>query len=117
LHSFPLNDTSSYVIGHQGIISAYKQAIKTYELNGPSFFSQFLNEFLSQIVSSNNLMIYHVILILTDGEIHDMQETKNAIVELSKYPVSIIIVGLGNESFAGMEVLDGDKHPVVNSSG
>ena len=62
-------------------------------------------------------MIYHVILILTDGQIHDMQETKNALVELSKLPVSIIIVGLGNEDFTGMQVLDGDQYPIVNNNG
>lgn len=43
-----------------------------------------------------------------------MQQTKDAIVELSKLPVSIIIIGLGNEDFSQMEQLDGDKYPVVN---
>jgi len=62
-------------------------------------------------------MIYHVILIITDGQIHDMQQTKNAIVELSKLPVSIIIVGLGNENFDQMNQLDGDVNPVYNSQG
>ena len=41
--------------------------------------------------------MYHVMLILTDGEIHDMRETLDVIVEMSKYPVSIIIIGVGNE--------------------
>ena len=35
-------------------------------------------------------------LILTDGEIHDMNETKALIVDLSGMPCSIIIVGIGN---------------------
>ena len=48
-------------------------------------------------------------LILTDGEIHDMPETKDLICELSKFPVSIIIVGVGNESFRQMEALDSDN--------
>jgi len=46
-----------------------------------------------------------------------MQQTKNAIVELSKLPVSIIIVGLGNENFDQMNQLDGDVNPVYNSQG
>ena len=48
-------------------------------------------------------------LILTDGEIHDMKETRDIIVELSKYPVSIIIIGVGDENFQGMTYLDSDK--------
>jgi len=62
-------------------------------------------------------MMYHVILILTDGQIHDIQQTKDQIVELSKLPLSIIIIGLGNDDFSNMEQLDGDVYPVTNSQG
>ena len=58
-----------------------------------------------------------MILIITDGLIHDEQETKNVIVELSKYPVSIIIVGLGDGDFGNMIELEGDNYPVTNSQG
>lgn len=34
---------------------------------------------------------YHVLLILTDGVIHDMDNTKDAIVEAAKQPFSIIV--------------------------
>lgn len=43
-----------------------------------------------------------------------MAETKDMIVELSKLPVSIIIVGLGNEDFSNMNQLDGDINPIYN---
>jgi hypothetical protein len=52
--------------------------------------------------------MYHCIVILTDGEIHDMQATVDLIVELSKLPVSIIIIGVGNEDFMKMQFLDAD---------
>ena len=61
--------------------------------------------------------VYHVIMILTDGDIHDMPETKDMIVELSKYPVSIIIIGLGEDDFDNMVELDGDDVEVTNSWG
>jgi len=38
---------------------------------------------------------YYVLLILTDGQIHDMESTKRLIVDSSKLPLSIIIVGVG----------------------
>ena len=56
-------------------------------------------------------------LILTDGEIHDMKETRDLIVELSKLPVSIIIIGVGNEGFEGMRYLDADNNVLRNSQG
>lgn len=52
---------------------------------------------------------YQILLILTDGEIHDMEATKNLIVEKSNLPMSIIIVGIGNADFANMNALDGDS--------
>lgn len=53
--------------------------------------------------------MYHCLMILTDGEIHDMQATVDLIVELSQYPVSIIIIGVGNERFEKMTFLDADE--------
>lgn len=54
--------------------------------------------------------MYFVMLILTDGEIHDMKETIDEIADISikKLPVSFVIVGVGNEDFSNMVRLDGD---------
>jgi len=38
-------------------------------------------------------------------------------VEASELPISIIIVGVGNEDFKEMEILDGDGGFLVNSNG
>jgi hypothetical protein len=38
-----------------------------------------------------------------------MDATKNLIVQNSKLPISIIIVGIGNSDFANMVALDGDS--------
>ncbi len=62
-------------------------------------------------------MVYHIFLIITDGEIHDMPETKNLIVQAAKLPMSIIIVGVGNEEFLKMKELDADENVLKNSSG
>ena len=50
-----------------------------------------------------------MLLILTDGEIHDMAETKSLICKISHLPASVIIVGVGNERFQMMEELDSDN--------
>jgi len=46
---------------------------------------------------------YFVLLLMTDGEIHDMDETINQIVVSSSLPLSIIIVGIGNANFRSMD--------------
>lgn len=53
-------------------------------------------------------MMYEVLLLLTDGVIHDMPMTKELIVQASALPCSVIIVGVGNADFSMMDELDAD---------
>jgi hypothetical protein len=41
--------------------------------------------------------MYYILMIVTDGEIHDMAKTKDLLVEASQMPLSVIIVGVGKE--------------------
>jgi hypothetical protein len=52
---------------------------------------------------------YEILLLLTDGEIHDMPQTKEILVRLSQLPCSVIIIGVGTEDFSKMHVLDSDN--------
>jgi hypothetical protein len=52
---------------------------------------------------------YFVLLIITDGIITDIRQTKAAIVAASDLPLSIIIVGVGDADFEAMKELDGDE--------
>ena len=55
--------------------------------------------------------------IFTDGCIHDIEDTKELIVSLSYLPVSIIIVGIGEEDFERMVELDADSHVLCDKNG
>ena len=56
-------------------------------------------------------------LIITDGSFHDMPDCKNLIYDLSQMPCSIIIIGVGNADFSGMEELDDDWGHLANCQG
>lgn len=60
---------------------------------------------------------YFVLLIITDGVITDMDQTRAAIVAASHLPMSIIIVGVGGADFTDMEILDGDDGRLRSPSG
>lgn len=53
--------------------------------------------------------MYQTLLILTDGEIHDMDQTIDKLVKAANLPLSVIIVGVGNANFDNMNRLDGDN--------
>jgi hypothetical protein len=77
-------------------------------LSGPTFFAPILKQIIANVQSRISFQIYNIFLLLTDGEIHDMSETKRLIVEASTLPLSIIIIGVGNEKFKAMKELDSD---------
>ena len=52
---------------------------------------------------------YFILLMLTDGELTDMNDTKLALIRASRLPMSVIIVGVGNADFSGMRELDCDE--------
>ncbi|KAF5463583.1 hypothetical protein F2P56_019485 [Juglans regia] len=99
-------------------MSAYASALHNVTLAGPTLFGQVIKtaaQIASQSVSYNSKK-YFVLLIITDGVLTDLQETKDALVKASDLPLSILIVGVGSADFGQMEVLDADKGQRLESS-
>ncbi|KAF9619738.1 hypothetical protein IFM89_009080 [Coptis chinensis] len=119
-HCFNLNGSSyhSEVDGVQGILTAYASALPNVSLAGPTLFGPVINNasLIASQALANNQQKYFVLLIITDGVITDLQETKDALVKASDLPLSIIIVGVGGADFKEMEVLDADKGDRLESS-
>lgn len=116
-HSFPLNFSSNPCVqGIDEMINVYKHAITVCQLNGPTNFSPLIST-VCKFVSSQGEGNYFILMIITDGEICDIDDTKNIIVSASLLPLSIIIIGVGSSSFEAMNLLDGDDLPLRNSQG
>lgn len=110
-HCFPLNGRfdEPEIKGIDGILNTYNRNMQGIYMAGPTFFSSVMDVFMDFAMEGRDLKTYFVLLILTDGEIHDMVETKRAIVEASKLPCSVIICGVGGEDFEMMVDLDSDE--------
>ena len=111
-HWFAMNGDifNPEVYSIQGIIDWYKTALKNLKFSGPTYFApliSFWNEMVRAELEKNKKK-YYIFLILTDGAIHDIDETVDWIVESSSLPISIIIIGIGNADFEAMNFLDAD---------
>ncbi|KAF0029616.1 hypothetical protein F2P81_018721 [Scophthalmus maximus] len=110
-HEFALNGNpqNPYCTGIDGVMEAYYQSLKSVQLYGPTNFSPVINHVARYAASVKDGSQYFVLLIITDGVISDMAQTKESIVNASFLPMSIIIVGVGPAEFDAMVELDGDE--------
>uniref|UniRef100_A0A3B4Y2P5 Copine-9-like n=1 Tax=Seriola lalandi dorsalis TaxID=1841481 RepID=A0A3B4Y2P5_SERLL len=110
-HAFPLNSNTenSNCMGIDGVLEAYFQSLRTVQLYGPTNFAPVINQVARCAGEVTDGSQYFVLLMITDGVISDMAQTKEAVVNAASLPMSIIIVGVGPAEFDAMEELDGDE--------
>lgn len=120
-HCFSLGPNGQEVHGVQGILNAYAAALRPggVQLSGPTLFAPLLSQLNSSVAHAMHAQpySYNIQLILTDGEIHDMENTIDCIVQSSRMPISVIIVGIGNADFSKMDALDADDGPLRSRNG
>uniref|UniRef100_A0A8C6LWJ3 Copine 3 n=1 Tax=Nothobranchius furzeri TaxID=105023 RepID=A0A8C6LWJ3_NOTFU len=121
-HEFPINfnPANPFCAGVEGVVLAYQQCLPQVKLYGPTNFAPIINHvahFGRQALQQQTASQYFVLLIITDGVITDMDQTRSAIVNASRLPMSIIIVGVGGADFEAMEFLDGDDGTLRSATG
>uniref|UniRef100_A0A669BCL5 Copine 8 n=1 Tax=Oreochromis niloticus TaxID=8128 RepID=A0A669BCL5_ORENI len=101
-HEFALNGNpqNPYCAGIDGVMEAYYQSLKSVQLYGPTNFSPVINHVARYAASVKDGSQYFVLLIITDGVISDMAQTKESIVNVRMF-LSLI--------FTAMVELDGDE--------
>jgi hypothetical protein len=111
-HCFPLNGNVSnpVIIGVEEIVGHYKSNLNMIKLMGPTHFAEVMKTAREMVEKCEDKKMYHVLMIITDGEIHDIDETIAEISKMAKanLPISIVIVGVGNEDFSNMVRLNRD---------
>ena len=120
-HFFPINfnHQNPFVDKFDTLFKAYHHCIQNIIFSGPTLFAPILNQIneFTKRRYQNDPYNYSVFLLLTDGIINDLQESIDEIVKGCYLPLSIVIVGIGNENFDKMEILDADDIPLVSSWG
>uniref|UniRef100_A0A672UDQ9 C2 domain-containing protein n=1 Tax=Strigops habroptila TaxID=2489341 RepID=A0A672UDQ9_STRHB len=95
--------------GIQGVVESYQSCLPKIQLYGPTNVAPIISKVARVAANEERTKEqYFILLILTDGVVTDMADTREAIVRASYLPMSIIIVGVGNADFTDMQILDGD---------
>lgn len=110
-HCFPIsgNLKNAFAKGIEGVIDLYKKSLPKLKFLGPTYLCPLIKGISSSIKSryTKDKMSYCILLIIMDGIISDMEETIEEIIDSSNYPLSLVIVGVGDEDFEPMRKLDG----------
>jgi hypothetical protein len=115
-HCFPINfEKDPYIQLIENILPVYRNCVSKISFDGPTNFSPIIEKSIE--IVRENVNNYYVLMILTDGQITDMRETMNHLVQASTLPLSLIIIGIGQGDFGKMNLLDADENPLVDESG
>ncbi|RWR90226.1 E3 ubiquitin-protein ligase RGLG1 [Cinnamomum micranthum f. kanehirae] len=107
-----------YCNGFEEALARYREIVPHLKLSGPTSFAPIINASIDIVVRSNGQ--YHVLVIIADGQVSgnsesvtrpgalspQEQETINAVVTASQYPLSIILVGVGDGPWDAMQQFD-----------
>ncbi|XP_039016846.1 E3 ubiquitin-protein ligase RGLG3-like [Hibiscus syriacus] len=97
-------------------LARYKEIVPHIKLSGPTSFAPIINAAIGIVDSSNGQ--YHVLVIIADGQVTrnpdvphgrlspQEQATVDSIVAASHYPLSIILVGVGDGPWDSMQQFD-----------
>ncbi|NXK55734.1 CPNE8 protein, partial [Chauna torquata] len=77
------NPQNPYCHGIDGVMEAYYRSLKSVQLYGPTNFAPVINHVARYASSVKDGSQYFVLLIITDGVISDMAQTKESIVNVS----------------------------------
>ena len=99
------------------IMKEYYSCLDEIVFAGPTNFAPIINKIIENIKKENDNKEYHVLMMLTDGIIDDLEDTIDTLVEGSYLPLSVIIIGIGDANFTKMVKLDADDDPLISRNG
>mmetsp|Transcript_20189 Transcript_20189/g.55931 ORF Transcript_20189/g.55931 Transcript_20189/m.55931 type:complete len:280 (+) Transcript_20189:1-840(+) len=89
--------------GLNEVLSRYLEIAPGIELSGPTSFAPIINKAI-EIVSEAKA--FHILIIIADGQVTDKEKTIQSIVKASSYPLSIVMVGVGDGPWEMMQEFD-----------
>lgn len=105
---FPITpdpQSNRFCYGFDEVLQVYNHITPQIKLSGPTNWAPLIFKAID-IVKSTGSAQYHILIIITDGQVVNKQQTIDAIVAASEYPLSIICIGVGDGPWEEAEEFD-----------
>lgn len=93
--------------GFNEVLLRYTELVPVITLSGPTNFAPIIRKAIDIVRVKKS---YHILLIICDGAVTNEKDTANAIVEASNWPLSIVVVGVGDGPWHIMRRFDDEMH-------
>ena len=119
-HCFPVSLTKDPIVnGIEEAIRQYREALPKITLDGPTYLFPVFKENLDMLKDDDDCptSIYHILVIITDGNNNDIDEMVRQLIKSERYPISVCIIGVGDENFSRMLQMDSRTKPLEDKDG
>ena len=89
--------------GFEEVLARYKELVPKVIMAGPTNFAPAIDAACAIVAQTR---MYHILLIIADGQVTSAKSTEAAIVRASEQPLSIVVVGVGDGPWDAMDDFD-----------
>ncbi len=105
------------ILNLDNVILEYQNCLNKIDLSGPTLICPIIDNFKIMIKNNISISIYNVLMIITDGIIDDIDDVIDSVVDAQSLPLSINIIGIGEEPTQEMRKLNMELGPLYDSKG
>jgi E3 ubiquitin-protein ligase RGLG len=89
--------------GVDEVLKRYNEITPSVVLSGPTSFEPIIRAAIDTVKRTKQ---YHILIIVCDGAVVNVNETTQAILDASNYPLSIVVIGVGDGPWEQMKKYD-----------